>query len=186
MARRSEEMRDNPAQTTGAAILYDQDFYAWTQDQAAALRAHFRGDNRLDVEHLAEEVEDLGKSELKTLESQVINILAHLLKLDHSSLDWPRNHWRREVLTFRKLLERRLTASLKRLLLDQLDELYASAREDAAAALIESEPGLIRRLPKANPYDWAAIESREDLRIVLADQEAAAEAPKKRRGPGKA
>jgi hypothetical protein len=168
-----------------SAELYDEDFYAWTQQQAKALRTHFRGDNRLDVEHLAEEIEDLGKSELKALESQVINILAHLLKLDHSSLDWPRNHWRREILTFRKVLERRLTTSLKRLLLDEFDELYASAREDAAAALMETEPGLIRRLPKANPYDWSAVEHREDLRSALAEQEASTEPPPKRRGKGK-
>jgi hypothetical protein len=43
---------------TKAAELYDEDFYAWTQQQAKALRTHFKGDNRLDVEHLAEEVED--------------------------------------------------------------------------------------------------------------------------------
>ena len=165
---------------TKPAELYDQDFYAWTQEQAATLRAHFQGDNRLDVEHLAEEVEDLGKSELKALESQVVNILAHLLKLDYSSLEWPRNHWRQEIFAFRNLLHERLTASLKRLLLRGLDRLYGRAREAAAAALIDSEPGLIRRLPKANPYDWEAIESRQDLRSMLADQEAAPEAPKRR------
>jgi Domain of unknown function DUF29 len=170
---------------TKPAELYDTDFYAWTQEQAAVLREHFQGDNRLDVEHLAEEVEDLGKSELKALESQVINILAHLLKLDYSSLDWPRNHWRQEIFAFRNVLQDRLTTSLKRLLLQSLDRLYTRARDAAAAALIDSEPGLIRRLPKANPYDWAAIESRQDLRSLLADQEAAAEAPK-RRGKKKA
>ena len=42
----------------------------------------------------------MGKSE-PTLESQVINILADSSKLDYSSLDWPRNHWRQERLRFR-------------------------------------------------------------------------------------
>ncbi len=32
-----------------AAELYDEDFYAWTQQQAKALRTHFKGDNRIDV-----------------------------------------------------------------------------------------------------------------------------------------
>ena len=163
------------------AELYDEDFYAWTQEQAKALRTHFRGDNRLDVEHLAEEIEDLGTSELKALESQVVNILAHFLKLDYSSLDWPRNHWRQEIFAFRNVLQRRITGSLKRLILEDLDELFASARESAAASLIESEPDLIRRLPKDNPYDWAAIESRHDLRTLLAEQEAAGDVPKRRR-----
>ena len=174
MARRAEDVRKGPATTAEAALLYDRDFYAWTQEQAQALRSHFRGDNRIDVEHLAEEIEDLGASELKALESQVVNILAHFLKLDYSSLDWPRNHWRQEIFAFRNVLQRRLTGSLKRLILQDFDELYASARESAAVALIESEPGLIRRLPKDNPYDWAALESRHDLRSLLAEQEAAA------------
>ena len=165
---------------TKPAQLYDIDFYAWTQEQAAALRTHFRGDNRLDVDHLAEEVEDLGKSELKALESQIVNILTHLLKLDYSSLDWPRNHWRQETLAFRNVLKRRITGSLKRLLLAELEEFYATARDNAAASLIESEPDLIRRLPKDNPYDWAAIETRHDVRALLADQEAAGDASKRR------
>jgi Domain of unknown function DUF29 len=165
---------------TKPAELYELDFYAWTQEQAAVLREHFQGDNRLDVEHLAEEVEDLGKSEFKALESQVVNIIAHLLKLDHSSLDWPRNHWRQETLAFRNVLKRRVTGSLKRLLLAELDELYATARDNAAASLIESEPDLIRRLPKDNPYDWAAIETRHDVRALLADQEVAGDPPKRR------
>jgi Domain of unknown function DUF29 len=69
---------------TKAAELYDEDFYAWTQQQAKALRTHFKGDNRLDVEHLAEEVEDLGKSELHAVESYVENVIEHFLKLDYS------------------------------------------------------------------------------------------------------
>jgi hypothetical protein len=39
---------------------YDTDFYAWTQQQAAALRA--KDWAAVDIEHLAEEVDDLGAS----------------------------------------------------------------------------------------------------------------------------
>ena len=42
---------------------YDDDFYAWTQFQAQVLRSLRTRDNRFDREHLAEEIEDLGKSE---------------------------------------------------------------------------------------------------------------------------
>jgi Domain of unknown function DUF29 len=156
---------------TKAADLYDEDFYAWTQQQAEALRTHFQGDNRLDVEHLAEEVEDLGKSELHAIESYVENIMAHLLKLDHSSLDWPRNHWRKEILAFRRRLRRRMTPSLRRTVSGGLEQRYANARESAAADLLESEPGVRRRLPATNPYDWQAIESREDLASLVAEHE---------------
>jgi hypothetical protein len=66
---------------TSLADLYDEDFYAWTQQQAQTLREQFRGDNRLDIEHLAEEVEDLGKSQLQSVESYLQQIMAHLLIL---------------------------------------------------------------------------------------------------------
>ena len=49
----------------GAADLYERDFYAWTQDQAAMLRAwpETLRPNTLDIEHIAEELEDLGGSQ---------------------------------------------------------------------------------------------------------------------------
>jgi hypothetical protein len=47
--------------------LYDDDFYAWTQEQAALLRRLPVVSNRLDAEMIAEEIEDLGKSELDTV-----------------------------------------------------------------------------------------------------------------------
>jgi hypothetical protein len=42
--------------------LYNQDFYLWTQAQAAALSAGAGASNALDYEHLAEEVEALGRA----------------------------------------------------------------------------------------------------------------------------
>jgi len=42
--------------------LYETDYYAWTREQAAALRsmAAARVDTKLDLENLADEVESLG------------------------------------------------------------------------------------------------------------------------------
>ena len=42
---------------------YEDDFYAWTRHQAEVLRTMPVSDNRFDREHIAEEIEDLGKSE---------------------------------------------------------------------------------------------------------------------------
>jgi hypothetical protein len=47
--------------------LYDEDFYAWTQAQAALLRAQKASD--LDYANLAEEIESLGRSERKEVRS---------------------------------------------------------------------------------------------------------------------
>lgn len=60
---------------------YDTDFYAWTQAQAAAIR---RGAwDAVDRTHLAEEVEDVGKSERRALVSHLRVLLTHLLKWDY-------------------------------------------------------------------------------------------------------
>jgi Domain of unknown function DUF29 len=57
---------------------YETDFYAWAQAQAAALRA--KDWAALDVAHLAEEVEELRKTERGAMRSQLRLILSHLLK----------------------------------------------------------------------------------------------------------
>jgi hypothetical protein len=58
--------------------LYDHDFFAWTQDQADALRR--RSANELDWESLHEEIVDLGRSQRRELRSRFIVLLAHILK----------------------------------------------------------------------------------------------------------
>jgi Domain of unknown function DUF29 len=60
---------------------YDTDFYAWTQAQAAAIRAGAWGD--VDRDHLAEEIEDVGKSERRALVSHLRVLLTHLLKWEY-------------------------------------------------------------------------------------------------------
>jgi hypothetical protein len=58
--------------------LYDTDFDAWAQQQAEALRA--KAWDQLDLEHLAEEVEGLRKSERKAVRSHLRLLWLHLLK----------------------------------------------------------------------------------------------------------
>jgi Domain of unknown function DUF29 len=146
---------------TKAAELYDEDFYAWTQEQAQALRRHFQGDNRLDVEHLAEEVEDLGKSELHAVESFVEQIIAHLLKLDYSGQAAPRAHWRAEILAFRQTVRRKMSPSIRHRIESELVTLYEAGRQTAAVGALPHEPDFVRRLPKPCPYDWDAIWHRD-------------------------
>jgi hypothetical protein len=57
---------------------HDTDFYTWTQEQAALLRAGRLSD--LDIAGLLEEVEDMGRSERRALESRLAVLLMHLLK----------------------------------------------------------------------------------------------------------
>jgi len=49
------------------AVAYDQDFYGWTLEQAKLLRE--RKFDQADLEHIIEEIEDMGKSERRALQS---------------------------------------------------------------------------------------------------------------------
>ena len=105
---------------------YDQDYYLWFADQAQLLRA--RTWQQLDVEHLAEELEDMGKREKRALRSRTVVLLAHLLKYrfqpQHRSSSW--NGTIREQ---RKQLAELLndSPSLKPRLEDDLQDSYISA-----------------------------------------------------------
>jgi hypothetical protein len=58
--------------------LYDKDFFAWANEQARLLRA---GDlAQADIEHIAEEIESMGKAEKRELVSRLQVLLMHLLK----------------------------------------------------------------------------------------------------------
>ena len=58
--------------------LYEQDFYAWANEQAALLRAGRLSE--ADIEHVAEEIESIGKAEKRELVSRLKVLLLHLLK----------------------------------------------------------------------------------------------------------
>lgn len=58
--------------------LYDRDFYAWANEQAALLRAGRLSE--ADIEHVAEEIETMGKTEKRELISRLKVLLMHLLK----------------------------------------------------------------------------------------------------------
>jgi hypothetical protein len=75
--------------------LYDEDFLAWSIDQAGALRAAARtaSNQKLDWENLAEEIESLGTSQKLALHSQMRRIVHHLLKLEFSPATEPRRGW---------------------------------------------------------------------------------------------
>jgi hypothetical protein len=85
------------------STLYDEDFFAWTRQQAKALRAAARSRTTqpLDWKNLAEEIESLGKSDRRELRSQIRRIIHHLAKLEHSSTSYPRSDWQVSVIDAR-------------------------------------------------------------------------------------
>jgi len=115
-----------------AKALYDQDFFEWTRCNAALLRAG-RFD-QADVEHIAEEIKDMGKSEGLELESRVSVLLMHLLKWQIQR-DRRGRSWRATIdvqrIRLRRLL--RKMPSLKRYLVEGLSETYELAVKSAIA-----------------------------------------------------
>jgi hypothetical protein len=133
--------------------LYDQDFFLWTEEQAAALRRAKESNLPLDWENLAEEIESLGKSDRRQLTSQIRRILRHLLKLEASPAARPRAGWRSTIIDARSQIEEVLSDSpslrreVDRLVKDQL----AAAAELASSDLGRhgEQPDLVRaRLQK--------------------------------------
>lgn len=125
--------------------LYDSDFYAWTQSQAAALRAvggqagggqaGDLGVAAVDWEHLAEEIEDMGRSQAEEIENRLTTLLEHLIKLRFSPDAAPRGGWRRTIVEQRRMLRKRLeqNPSLRRWPQTVLAECWADACENIAA-----------------------------------------------------
>ena len=123
--------------------LYDSDFYLWTQAQADALRAAGkgqRGSNAVEWERVAEEVEDLGKSDLREVRSYVTRIIEHLFKLAWSRNADPRSGWEAEIARFRGELEDTLSESLRRLVEEDLEKLHVRAAKVATKSFEGVEP----------------------------------------------
>jgi hypothetical protein len=114
---------------------YDDDFYAWTQYQAEVLRALPTLDNRFDREHLAEAIEDLGRSYRDAVRSQVRRILLHFLKLAYSPARDPRFDWMNSIDDARAEISDKLTATLRRDIEEALPRFYGAARKQVARDL---------------------------------------------------
>ena len=130
---------------------YATDPYAWALEQAAHLRARRFGE--LDLENLAEEVEDLAGAQRRAVRSRVRTIIEHLLKLEHSPTSAPRAGWRRTVRVQRDDLGDDLTPTLRRELLSELPDLYARARKRAAGDMGDyGEDTAAAALPAECPF----------------------------------
>ncbi len=115
----------------GKSSLYDKDFYAWANEQAAFLRSGQL--SAADIEHIAEEIESMGKTEKRELVSRLSVLLQHLLKWRFQPERRGRS-WKATVTVQRHALTRHLkdNPSLK----SGLDEFIADAYSDAVQLAI--------------------------------------------------
>ena len=127
--------------------LYEEDFHAWTMQQATLLR-----EGRLsqaDIENIAEEIESMGRSERRELVNRLAVLLTHLLKWRQQP-SFRGNSWRLTIKEQRRATRRHLrdNPSLK----SWLDEAMADAYEDASIRA-ERETGL-EVFPAACPFTF--------------------------------
>jgi hypothetical protein len=111
--------------------LYDRDFYAWANEQAALLRA-----GKLvsaDIEHIAEEIESIGKAEKRELVNRLTVLLLHLLKWQFQPVRRG-NSWRAAIRIQRLDLSRHLkdSPSLKPAIPEAMADAWTSALIQAA------------------------------------------------------
>lgn len=128
---------------------YDTDFYAWTREQASLLRSIAHADPRLDVEHLAEEIEDMGRAEILKVSSLLRQTLVHLLKMAIDPDNRAVSHWFSETVTFQAEAVLTITPGLRQRI--ELENIWRVAC-NSASKLLEQQSTDVPHLPAACPF----------------------------------
>ncbi|MCA2590242.1 DUF29 domain-containing protein, partial [Microcystis aeruginosa CS-558/01A06] len=84
---------------------------------------------QLDLEHLIEELEDLGKEKKNAVASLLEQVIRHLLLLQYWTKETEYNtiNWQEEIYNFRTQLRRKMTANLRNYLEEELNYIYEDA-----------------------------------------------------------
>ena len=139
--------------------MYDDDILEWSEQQASALRDLQRRrqdlSNELDWEHIAEEIEDVGRSELASVQSWVRQILLHLVKAASVSDPHLTMSWRKGAVAFHSdLLDRVTPSMLPRI---DMEKVWQRAITQAEADLAAHGQAIAPNLPRGCPLDVTEI-----------------------------
>jgi hypothetical protein len=123
--------------------LYEADYLKWIETTAQKLRV--RDYSNIDWENLIEEIEDIGRSECRSLENNLIVVLTHLLKWQYQP-DFRSGSWKGSIVEHRRRIRKALkeSPSLKSYLEEVFAECYLDAVEQASAETelpVETFPG---------------------------------------------
>jgi hypothetical protein len=116
--------------------LYETDICTWAERQAAALRGLVsRADlpNELDLVNVIEEIEDVGISQLRSVNSFMRLILSHIILIAVDADAGSVSHWTREVATFRGELMQSWQPSMHQRI--DMDRIWRRAAEEATLKL---------------------------------------------------
>ena len=104
--------------------LHDLDDAQWLEETVSLLKKHqFQ---QLDLDHLIEELEDLGREKKNTVASLLEKIIRHLLLLQYWTRESEYNtvHCQEEIYTSRTQLGRKMTTHLRNYLEKELNSIY--------------------------------------------------------------
>jgi hypothetical protein len=111
--------------------LYDADILLWSEQHADSLRR--RAAHALDWDHLAEEIGDVGRSELHTVMLHLRLALLHDLKAESWPLSRDAPHWRAEACLHRDQARDRFTPSMAQRI--DIAKLYRQALRGVPATI---------------------------------------------------
>ena len=129
---------------------YSQDYHAWALQNVQLLREGKL--NEIDIENIAEELEDMGASKERELESRLGILLAHLLKSVYQP-ERRGNCWRYTIEEQRRRIERLLRKNLS--LQSKLDEALADAYGDARLIAARETAMNKKTFPETCPFTIA-------------------------------
>ncbi|WP_228037716.1 DUF29 domain-containing protein [Nodosilinea sp. LEGE 06152] len=115
-----------PARPAPALSLYEADYLGWLEATAAALKRQDHG--AIDWEKWLKKIEDVGRRERQSLESNLVVLLLHLLNWQFQP-DYRSGSWERSIFEHRRRIRRAIQASPSLKL--HLDECLAECYEDA-------------------------------------------------------
>jgi hypothetical protein len=131
--------------------LYDTDFFEWA-DATAKLLRQGRLDE-VDLEHVAEEIESLGKSDRRTVASQLLRLLMHLIK-QRIQPERAGTSWRASVINARQEIDLLFqdSPSLRPYFEETLEETYRQAVKQALDETNLKSKAKQLEIPETCPY----------------------------------
>jgi len=134
------------------SVLYETDFYAWTQEQAELLQLGKL--NALDITNLVEEIRSLGKQQKQELRNRLGVLIGHLLKWEYQP-DFRSKSWRVTIREQRRRIKEHLleNPSLK----SYLNQAILEAFQDGIDLVLKETPLDEKDLPQECPYSIEQI-----------------------------
>ena len=129
---------------------YNNDFYAWTQDQAKLMRDGNL--SAIDIKNIAEEIESMGKQQVQTLTNRLAILLMHLLKWQYQKR-FRGNSWKYTIAEQRKRIVKLLKNNPS--LQSQINEIYTDAYEYATLKAAKETGISVEVFPKTCPYNFS-------------------------------